>query len=110
MTEPQPPARPKAPWGRHVAAIYLLICAGSLVVMVAEGFVGRPGTIGFIAAYLSLPWSMLFARFGPELPANQSLAAGLALRAGILALFMLLNAAILAGIARRMERDVRGAQ
>jgi hypothetical protein len=51
---------------------------------------------------------MLVAGFAPPLPANLPMALGLALRMAPLALFMLLNAAIVAGIAARSERDLTG--
>jgi hypothetical protein len=60
------------------------------------------------AAILAAPWSMLAAKMLPPLPSDWPMAAGLAIRMGPLALFMLLNAAIVAGIAARSERDLRG--
>jgi hypothetical protein len=49
---------------------------------------------------------MLAARMAPAIPADLPMATGLGIRMGALALFMLLNAAIVAGIAARTERDL----
>ena len=104
MTEPRS-ARSMTAWGRRAASIYLLACAAMLTWMVVETVQGHPGTGGMFAAFLSLPWSMLVAAFAPALPASLPMAAGLTLRIGLLGLFMLLNAVIVAGIAARSERD-----
>src|SRR5215510_3176309 len=58
------------------------------------------------AAILAVPWSMLAASFLPPFPGDWPVALGLAARLGLLALFMLLNAAIVRGIAARSERDL----
>ena len=124
MTEPQPPAGepsggetnatpPSAPtrmtaWGKRAARMYLIVCALSLVAMLVETLLGHPGTATIFAAILAVPWSMLASAFLPALPADWPLPAGLAIRMVPLALFMLLNAAIVAGIAARSERDLRG--
>jgi hypothetical protein len=76
--------------------------------MAIETVLGHPGTASMFAAFLAVPWSMLVAGFAPPLPANLPMAFGLALRMTPLALFMLLNAAIVAGIAARSERDLTG--
>ena len=62
------------------------------------------------AAILAAPWSMLVANLLPPLPRQWSLAAGLAVRLVLLASFMALNGAIVAGIAARSERDLAGAR
>lgn len=92
--------------GPRAAAIYLLVCAATLAWMTIETVRGQAGTGSMFAAFLSLPWSMLVASFAPALPANWTLAAGLALRVALLAVFMLLNAAIVAAIVGRAARDV----
>lgn len=95
-------------WGRRSARIYLVVCAIALTAMLVETLLGHPGSGSIFAAILAAPWSMLAATFLPPLPADWPLAAGLAVRMVPLALFMLLNAAIIAGIAARSERDLRG--
>lgn len=98
-----------ARWGRRAALLYLGVAGLALVAMLVETLLGHPGTGSMFAAILAAPWSMLAASFLPPLPRDWPLAAGLAIRMAPLALFMLLNAAIIAGIAARSERDVRGA-
>ncbi len=107
-----PPVPSMTAWGRRAALIYLGIGALALAGMAVETVLGHPGTGTMFAAFLSVPWSMLVAGFAPQLPRDWPLAAGLAVRMAPLALFMLLNAAIVAGIAARSERDLtgRGAQ
>lgn len=95
-------------WGRRSATIYLVVCALALAAMLIETLLGHPGTGSIFAAILAAPWSMLAASFLPPLPDDWPLPAGLAVRMAPLALFMLLNAAIIAGIAARSERDLRG--
>lgn len=95
-------------WGRKASRLYLIVAALALVAMLVETLLGHPGAGSIFAAILSAPWSMLVAKFLPPLPGDWPLAAGLAIRMVPLALFMLLNAAIVAGIAARSERDVRG--
>lgn len=123
MTDAGPPAAPPSPepapaaappasmtvWGRRAAAVYLGVCALALVAMLVETLLGRPGAGSMFAAILAVPWSMLVAGLAPPLPADWPLAAGLAARMVPLALFMLLNAAIVAGIAARSERDLKSA-
>ena len=124
MTEPQPPAGEPSggstsgtppsgstgmtAWGKRAARMYLIVCALALVAMMVETLLGHPGTATIFAAILAVPWSMLASAFLPALPADWPLPAGLAVRMVPLALFMLLNAAIVAGIAARSERDLRG--
>ena len=96
-------------WGRRAALVYLCVCALALVAMAIETVLGHAGAATVFAAFLTVPWSMIAAGFAPPLPANLPMAAGLAVRMLPLALFMLLNAAILAGIAARTERDLTGA-
>ncbi len=96
-------------WGKRAALIYLGVGALALIGMAVETVFGHPGTGAMFAAFLGVPWSMIVAGVAPPLPANLSLPAGLALRMVPLALFMLLNAAIVAGIAARSERDLTGA-
>ncbi len=96
-------------WGRRAARIYLLVAGLALLAMLAETLLGHPGTGTMFAAILAAPWSMLAASILPPLPRDWPMAAGLAVRMAPLALFMLLNAAIVAGIAARSERDVRSA-
>lgn len=98
-----------ARWGRRAALLYLGVAGLALVAMLVETLLGHPGTGSMFAAILAAPWSMLAASFLPPLPRDWPMAAGLAIRMAPLALFMLLNAAIIAGIAARSERDVRGA-
>jgi hypothetical protein len=93
-------------WGRRASRTYLVVCALALLAMAIETLLGHPGTGSMIAAILAAPWSMLVAGLAPPLPRDGSLAAGLAVRMGPLALFMLLNAAIVRGIAARSERDL----
>lgn len=95
-------------WGRRAARLYLLVAGLALVAMLVETLLGHPGTGTMFAAILAAPWSMLAASLLPPLPRDWPMAAGLAIRMAPLALFMLLNAAIIAGIAARSERDVRG--
>lgn len=98
-----------ARWGRRAARIYLIVAALALVAMLVETVLGHAGAGTMFAAILAAPWSMLAASILPPLPRDWPLAAGLAIRMAPLALFMLLNAAIVAGIAARSERDLRGA-
>jgi len=86
--------------------VYLVVCALALAAMLVETVLGHPGTGSVLAAILAAPWSMLVAGFAPPLPRDWPLAAGLAARMVPLGLFMLLNAAIIAGIAARSERDL----
>jgi len=81
--------------------IYLCVCVDTLAWMAIETVRGQAGTGSMFAAFLSVPWSMLMASFAPALPAHWPLAAGLALRIGLLAVFMLLNSAIVASIMGR---------
>jgi hypothetical protein len=97
-------------WGRRAASFYLVVCALALLAMLVETLRGHPGTGSMFAAMLAAPWSMLMAGFAPPLPSDWPLAAGLAVRMIPLALFMLLNAAIIRGIASRSERDLQGAR
>jgi hypothetical protein len=97
-------------WGRRAALVYLVVGGLALVAMLVETLLGHPGAGSVIAAVLAAPWSMLIAAFAPPLPRDWPLAAGLAVRMAPLALFMLLNAAIVAGIAARYEHDVRSAR
>ena len=95
-----------AAWGRRAARIYLVVAGLALVAMLVETVLGHPGTGSILAAILAAPWSMLAASFLPPLPDDWPLPAGLAVRMVPLALFMLLNAAIIAGIAARSQRDL----
>ena len=95
-----------AAWGRRSARIYLVVAGLALVAMLVETVLGHPGTGSIFAAILAAPWSMLAASFLPPLPDDWPLPAGLAVRMVPLALFMLLNAAIIAGIAARSQRDL----
>ena len=95
-----------AAWGRRSARIYLVVAGLALVAMLVETLLGHPGTGSIFAAILAAPWSMLVASFLPPIPADWPLPAGLAARMVPLALFMLLNAAIIAGIAARSQRDL----
>ncbi len=104
---PAPPSM--TAWGRRAAKIYLGVSALALVAMLVETLLGHPGTVSMFAAILAAPWSMLVASFAPPLPADWPLPAGLAVRMVPLALFMLLNALIIASIAARSERDLTGA-
>jgi hypothetical protein len=97
-------------WGRRAASLYLVVCALALLAMLVETLRGHPGTGSMFSAMLAAPWSMLMAGFAPPLPSDWPLAAGLAVRMIPLALFMLLNAAIIRGIASRSERDLQGAR
>lgn len=105
---PRPPVPSMTTWGRRAALVYLGVGALTLVAMGVETVLGHPGTGTMFAAFLSVPWSMLVAGIAPPLPTNLPMAAGLAVRIVPLALFMLLNAAIVAGIAARSERDLTG--
>ena len=93
-------------WGRRAAWIYLGVGSLALAGMAIETVLGHPGTGTMFAAFLSVPWSMLVAGCAPPIPTNLPMALGLAARMTPLALFMLLNAAIVAGIAARSERDL----
>ena len=103
---PEAPEKPTSRWGRRAQRTYLIVCALALLAMAIETVLGHPGTGSMIAAILAAPWSMLVAGVAPPLPRNWPLAAGLAVRMVPLALFMLLNAAIIRGIAARSERDL----
>jgi len=105
---PPPAVSSMTAWGRRAALIYLGVGALALAGMAVETVLGHAGTASMFAAFLAVPWSMLVAGFAPPLPANLPMALGLALRMAPLALFMLLNAAIVAGIAARSERDLTG--
>jgi len=105
-TEPTAAATNLSRWGRRAAAIYLAVGALALAAMLVETVLGHPGTGSMFAAILAVPWSMLMAGFAPPLPSDWPMAAGLAVRMIPLALFMLLNAAIIRGIAARSERDL----
>lgn len=116
MTEPEavPPSGEAAPqpsfnaaWGRKAARTYLIVCALALAAMAVETVLGHAGAATILCAIFAVPWSMLIPAFLPALPADWPMAAGLALRMGILALLMLLNAAIVAGIAARAEADLK---
>jgi hypothetical protein len=74
--------------------------------MLVETLLGHPGIGSMFAAILAAPWSMLMASLAPPLPRDWPMAAGLSVRMVPLALFMLLNAAIVRGIAARSERDL----
>ena len=104
----RPPLPSMTVWGRRAALIYLGVGALALIAMAIETVQGHAGTATMFAALLSVPWSMIMAGVAPPLPANLSMAAGLAVRMVPLAVFMLLNAAIVAGIAARSERDLAG--
>jgi hypothetical protein len=93
-------------WGRKASRAYLVVCALALLAMAIETFLGHPGIGSMFAAILAVPWSMLMAGMAPPLPRDWPLAAGLAVRMVPLALFMLLNGAIVRGIAARSERDL----
>ncbi len=95
-------------WGRRAALWYLLVGALALVAMLVETVLGHPGTGTMFAAILAAPWSMLVAGMAPALPRDWPMAAGLAVRMVPLLLFMLLNALIVASIAARSERDLKG--
>ena len=95
-------------WGRRAALWYLLVGALALVAMLVETVLGHPGTGTMFAAILAAPWSMLVAGMAPPLPRDWPMAAGLAVRMVPLLLFMLLNALIVASIAARSERDLKG--
>ena len=115
-TSPQAPNITKSPhapdvskpsrWGRRVARTYLVVCGLALIAMLVETIAGHPGMGSMFAAILAAPWSMLVAGLAPPLPRDWPLAAGLAVRMIPLALFMVLNAAIVRGIAARSERDL----
>lgn len=106
VAEPAPPSMTL--WGRRAALWYLLVGALALVAMLVETVLGHPGTGTMFAAILAAPWSMLVAGMAPPLPRDWPMAAGLAVRMIPLLLFMLLNALILASIAARSERDLKG--
>lgn len=93
-------------WGRRVALGYLGVCAIVLVAMVIEALNGESRNAGMFAAFLTVPWSMLLAGLAPQLPSDGPFVVVLAARMVPLALLMLLNAAIVAGIAARSERDL----
>jgi hypothetical protein len=98
-----------ARWGRRAATLYLGVAGLALVAMLIETVLGHAGIGTMFAAILAAPWSMLAAAFLPPMPRDWPMAAGLAIRMAPLAVFMLLNAAIIAGIAARSERDLRSA-
>ena len=114
VSAPQTPnaltSTPGAPtisrWGRRASRVYLVVCAIALVAMLAETLTGRGGAGTMFAAVLAAPWSMLAANFLPPFPSNWPLALGLGARLVLLGLFMLLNAAIVRGMAARSERDL----
>ena len=107
---PMSPNMPTSRWGRLVTRAYLVACALALVAMLVETVSGHAGIATMFAAILAAPWSMLVAGLAPPLPRDWPMAAGLAVRVIPLALFMLLNAAIVRGIAARSERDLHGAR
>lgn len=112
MTEPVGEPSPQGPsftaaWGRKAARTYLILCAIILAAMAIETVTGHAGAASILAAIFAVPWSILVARMAPALPADLPMATGLGLRIGMLALFMLINAAIVAGIAARTERDIK---
>ena len=104
-SEPTPPSMTL--WGRRAALWYLAVCALALLAMLIETVLGHAGTGTMFAAILAVPWSMLMAGLAPPLPRDWPMAAGLAVRMVPLALFMLLNAFIVASIAARSERDLK---
>jgi len=110
VTESDAPSGTQQPtasaWGRRAARIYMILGAVSLLAMLVETLAGHPGTGTMFAAILAAPWSLLVAGLAPPLPRDWPLAAGLLIRVVPLALFMLLNAAIVRGIAARTERDL----
>ena len=116
MTEPSPTRDESTPppsmtvWGRRVALGYLAVCAIVLVAMVVEAVTGTSRNAGMFAAFLTVPWSMLLAGLAPQLPHEGPFLVVLAARMVPLALLMLLNAAIVAGIAARSERDLSGSR
>ena len=97
-------------WGRRAALMYLGVGALALLAMTIETVAGHAGTGTMFAAFLSVPWSMLVAGVAPPIPPDLPMALGLAVRMVPLAAFMVLNAAIVAGIAARSERDLTGAR
>jgi len=105
-----PSADSASKWGRRASLVYLVACTLALTAMAVETVLGHPGTGSMFAAFLAVPWSMLMAGFAPPLPGDWPMAAGLAARMIPLALFMLLNAVIIRGIAARSERDLHGAR
>jgi hypothetical protein len=114
---PEVPVAPDAPassfnaaWGRKASRTYLILCAIILAAMAIETVTGHAGAASILAAIFAVPWSMLAAAFAPAIPADLPMATGLGIRMGLLALFMLLNAAIVAGIAARTERDIKGSR
>lgn len=104
-SEPAPPSMTL--WGRRAALWYLLVGLLALVAMLVETVMGHAGIGTMFAAILAAPWSMLVAGMAPPLPHDWPMAAGLAVRMVPLALFMLLNALIVASIAARSERDLK---
>lgn len=105
--EPEVPAPPSmSQWGRRVALGYLAVCAVVLIAMVIEALNGESRNAGMFAAFLTVPWSMLWAGLAPPMPHEGSALVMLAARIAPLVAFMLLNAAIVAGIAARSERDL----
>ena len=94
-------------WGRRAALWYLVVGLLALIAMLVETVTGHAGTGTMFAAILAAPWSMLVAGMAPPLPRDWPMAAGLAVRMVPLALFMLLNALIVASIAARSERDLK---
>ena len=110
MTEVAPEATlaptPPTGWGRKSSRSYLLVCALAMAWMIVEWSLGKPGGGSILSAILALPWSLLVARMAPPPPESLPLAAQFGVRAGGLALLMLLNAAIVYGIAGRFERDL----
>ena len=105
IAEPAPPSMTL--WGRRAALWYLLVGLLALIAMLVETVTGHAGTGTMFAAILAAPWSMLVAGMAPPLPRDWPMAAGLAVRMVPLALFMLLNALIVASIAARSERDLK---
>jgi len=101
-----PEAAEVSKWPSRAAQLYLLACGLALVAMLVETVAGHPGVGSMFAAILAVPWSMLVAGFAPPLPRDWPLAAGLVVRMVPLALFMLLNSAIVRGIAARTARDL----
>jgi hypothetical protein len=92
--------------GRRAARIYLVVAGLALVAMLVETVLGPSRHGQHLRGHPRAPWSMLAASFLPPLPDGWPLPAGLAVRMVPLALFMLLNAAIIAGIAARSQRDL----
>lgn len=103
---PEAPEASMSRWGRRASRVYLAVCAVALIAMLVETLTRRGGAGTMFAAILAVPWSMLAASFLPPLPSDWPLVLGLGARLVLLALFMLLNAAIVRGIAARSERDL----